>query len=113
MGPPKTERIVVVGDGETAELAYEYFTHDSACEVVAFSVEAAYLTKARLFDLPVVPFEELQTLYPSSEYALFVAISYTKLNRVRARLSGLTKSRGSRFVSYARSRAFVWCHLNI
>ena len=110
---PKTQRIVVVGDGETADLACEYFTHDSACEVVAFSVEASYLTRGRLFDLPVVPFEELETLYPPSEYALFVAISYTKLNRVRARLYGLAKSRGYRFVSYVSSRAFVWRNVKI
>lgn len=110
---PKTQRIVVVGDGETAELAYEYFTHDSTYEVVAFSVETAYLKRTTLFDLPVVPFEQLETLYPPSEYPVFVAISYTKLNRVRARLYLDAKARGYRFVSYVSSRAFVWRNVRI
>ena len=35
-GPRK---IVIVGDGEFAEIACEYFTHDSPHEVVAFAVE--------------------------------------------------------------------------
>jgi glutamyl-tRNA reductase len=36
----KEKKLVVIGDGETAEMAYEYFTYDSAYEVVAFAVEA-------------------------------------------------------------------------
>jgi ssRNA-specific RNase YbeY (16S rRNA maturation enzyme) len=36
-------RLVIVGDSEFAEIAYEYFTYDSPYEVVAFSVEKEYL----------------------------------------------------------------------
>jgi hypothetical protein len=31
-------KLVVLGDGAFAEIAYEYFTHDSEYEVVAFAV---------------------------------------------------------------------------
>ena len=61
-------KLIIIGDGETAELAYEYFTHDSAHEVVAFSVEREYLKKAELFGLPVVPFEEIEKLFPPGEH---------------------------------------------
>ena len=59
MGGDK-EKLVIVGDGETAELAYEYFTHDSNFEVVAFSVEQAIHQEGILFDLPVVAFENVE-----------------------------------------------------
>jgi sugar O-acyltransferase (sialic acid O-acetyltransferase NeuD family) len=106
-------QIVIVGDGETAELAYEYFTHDSPHEVVAFAVEREYAKKDKLFDLPVVAFEELETRYPPAAYKAFVAISYTKLNRVRARLYQATKGKGYECVSYVSSRAFVWHNVEI
>jgi len=106
-------QVVIVGDGETAELAYEYFTHDSPHEVVAFSVERAYAQKDKLFDLPVVHFEDMERLYPPADYKAFVAISYTKLNRVRARLYQATKRKGYECISYVSSRAFVWHNVRV
>lgn len=102
------EKIVIVGDGETAGLAYEYFTYDSPHEVVAFSVENKYLKQTALFQLPVVAFEELEELYDPASYKIFVAISYTQLNRIRTRLYRQARDRGYSFVSYISSKAFVW-----
>ncbi len=107
------EKIVIVGDGETAELAYEYFTHDSPHEVVAFAVEGAYKRKDEMFGLPVVEFERMEELYPPPDYRAFVAVSYTKLNRVRARLFRATKAKGYRCLSYVSSRAFVWHNVEV
>ncbi len=102
------QKIVLIGDGETAELAYEYFTHDSPHRIVAFSVEREYRKKDQLFGLPVIAFEEVESSYPPAEYKAFVAISSTQLNRVRTRLYQATKQKGYELVSYVSSRAFVW-----
>jgi sugar O-acyltransferase (sialic acid O-acetyltransferase NeuD family) len=110
---PDAKKIVIVGDGETAELAYEYFTHDSPHEVVAFSVEREYLKRETLFDLPVVSFEEVEKRFDPSAYDAFVAISYTKLNRVRTRLFHEAKKKDYRLASYVSSRAFVWRNVEI
>src|SRR5258706_7185636 len=106
-------KIVIIGDGETAELAYEYFTHDSPSEIVGFSVESTYLKKQDLFGLPVVPFEEVERTYSPAGHSAFVAISYTQLNRVRARLYQATKQKGYSLASYISSRAFVWHNVEI
>ncbi len=106
-------KIVIVGDGETAELAYEYFTHDSPHEVVAFAVEAAYKKRDEFFGLPVVAFEEMEKHYSPSEHQAFVAISYVQLNRVRTRLFQATKAKGFTCTSYISSRAFVWRNVEI
>jgi sugar O-acyltransferase (sialic acid O-acetyltransferase NeuD family) len=99
---------VIVGDGEFAEIACEYFTHDSPHEVIAFAVERPFLKRDSLFDRPVVAFEDLETLYPPSEYGVFVAITYTQLNRVRTRLYRAANAKGYVPVSYVSSQAFVW-----
>jgi sugar O-acyltransferase (sialic acid O-acetyltransferase NeuD family) len=109
----ETQKIVIVGEGETAELAYEYFTYDSPYEVVAFSVERAYAKRESLFDLPIVAFEEVTTLYDPARHKIFVAISYTQLNRVRARLYHQAKEKGYQVVSYVSSKAFVWRNVEI
>lgn len=102
------DQLVIVGDGEFAEIAYEYFTHDSPHTVVGFSVERPFLTKSELFGLPVVPFDEVEQHFEPSRVRSFVAVTYTQLNRVRARLYRETKAKGYRPISYVSSRAFVW-----
>lgn len=109
----KTKELVIVGSGETAAIAYEYFTLDSPFRVVAFSVERDYLDTSELFDLPVVPFEDLENIYSPAQYQAFVAVSYTQLNRVRTRLYQRAKEKGFSLATYVSSRAFVWRNVEI
>ncbi len=78
------KKLIIIGAGEFAEIACEYFTYDSPYTVIAFSIERDYIKNAKLLDLPVVPFEELENKYDPSEYSVFVATTYTQLNRLRA-----------------------------
>jgi hypothetical protein len=57
--PDKKHRLVILGDSAFAEIAHEYFTHDSPYEVVAFSVEREYLKRSELRGLPLVALEDL------------------------------------------------------
>jgi sugar O-acyltransferase (sialic acid O-acetyltransferase NeuD family) len=107
------KKLVIVGDGEFGEIAYEYFTHDSAYAVVAFAVERKYLQRRELFGLPVVAFEELAERYGPDTHEAFVAITNTQLNRVRTRLYRDAKAMGYRIARYVSSRAFVWHNVEI
>jgi sugar O-acyltransferase (sialic acid O-acetyltransferase NeuD family) len=102
------EQIVIVGAGEFAEIAYEYFSQDSPNEVVAFAVEKVYLNRDKLCGLPVVEFESIETRFSPDRFKVFVALTYTQLNRARARLFMEAKSKGYRLASYVSSKAFVW-----
>ena len=55
----KNKKLIIFGDSAFAEIAYEYFTHDSPYEVAAFAVSREYLKRDRLFDVPVVAFASL------------------------------------------------------
>jgi sugar O-acyltransferase (sialic acid O-acetyltransferase NeuD family) len=109
----KTRKLVILGDSAFAEIAYEYFTYDSPYEVVGFSVEQAFLHRDRLFELPVVPFESLETHFGPADHDFFAAITYVQLNRLRARLFQAAKARGYRPASYISSRAFVWRNVEL
>ena len=107
------DAIVIVGAGEQAEIAYEYFTRDSPQEVAGFAVEGAYLDKSELNGLPVVALEEVESHFPPERNPAFVAISSTKLNRIRTRLYEEVKGRGYSFATYVSSKAFVWHNVEI
>jgi sugar O-acyltransferase (sialic acid O-acetyltransferase NeuD family) len=110
----ETDRIVIVGAGEQAQIAWEYFTHDSPHQVVAFAVEREYLDGAEGYEgLPVVALDELTERYPADSHKAFVALSSQKLNRVRERLYLAVKDLGYECASYVSSRAFVWRNVKI
>lgn len=109
----KNKKLVIVGAGEFAEIAYEYFTYDSGYEVVAFAVEKEYKIAEELFGLPIVSFETIEEIYPPSTYDAFVAITYVQLNRVRTRLFESCKRKGYRCATYISSKAFVWHNVSI
>lgn len=101
-------KLVIVGDGEFAAIAYEYFTHDSPHEVVGFAVERSHLKRREYLGLPVVAFEELEQHFSPDGHKAHIAITYTELNRVRSRLYRQAKHKGYAFANYVSSRAFVW-----
>jgi len=109
----KSRKLIIVGDSAFAEIAYEYFTHDSPYEVVAFSVEQDYLKKTELFGLPIVSFESLEQSFDPADHHLYVATVYTQLNRLRTRLAMQAKEKGYGLASYISSRAFVWRNVEI
>jgi sugar O-acyltransferase (sialic acid O-acetyltransferase NeuD family) len=104
---------VIVGDSLFAEIAYEYFTHDSPYEVVAFAVERDYRKRDELFDLPVVDFESVAELYAPDRHSVYVALVYTQLNRLRTRLAAAAKELGYSLASYVSSNAFVWRNVEL
>ncbi len=107
------EKLVIIGDGETAELAYDYFTSNSTYEVAGFSAERAFLKNTALFGLPVVPIEEIEHAFDPKSHRAFVAISYTQLNRLRSRLFSLIKAKGYRLCSYISPNAYIGSNVGI
>lgn len=104
----KSKKLVIYGTGETALIAGEYFIHDSPYKVVALTVERHFITKKMINQLPVLPFENITKLHSPKEYDMFVAISYTQLNRLRAKYYHLAKQKKYQLATYVSSHAFVW-----
>ena len=103
-----SNKLILFGDSAFAEIAYEYFTYDSSYEVVAFTVDEAYLRKDSLFGLPIVPFEKVEELFSPKTHHMHIALVYNKLNRIRKEKYKEAKRKGYQLANYISSRAFVW-----
>lgn len=112
-GVAKTRRLILVGDSAFAEVACEYFTHDSDFEVVAFAVERAFLRRDRLMGLPVVAFEDLEVSHPPDEHWFYAALVYNQRNALRRRLYEAAKAKGYRPASFVSPHAFVWRNVEL
>ncbi|WP_044559025.1 acetyltransferase [Azospirillum sp. B4] len=104
--------IVIFGAGDIAALADFYFTHDSPRRVAAFTVDAAFLSGDAFLGRPVVPFETVGDHYPPDRFDFFVAVSYARLNAVRAGKVAEARAKGYELVSYVSSRVTVFPDLS-
>lgn len=96
-------KLVIFGTGDIARLANYYFARDSQHEVVAFTVDRQYRQQDTFLDLPLVDFENIVNHYPPREFKMFVAVSYAKMNTVRADKYFRAKELGYELVSYVSS----------
>jgi sugar O-acyltransferase (sialic acid O-acetyltransferase NeuD family) len=97
-------KIVVFGTGDIAQVAHYYFATDTDHEVVAFTVDGAYLTSREFEGKAVVPFEEVAQHYPPAEFAMFVALGYSRMNHNRQQKYEQAKAVGYQLVNYVSSR---------
>jgi sugar O-acyltransferase (sialic acid O-acetyltransferase NeuD family) len=99
-----SKRLVIFGTGSQARLAHHYFTRDSDYEVEAFTVDGGYATDTEFLGLPLVPFAESASTYPPGDFAMFVAIGYTRMNRLRAEKYTAARALGYEMATYVSSR---------
>jgi sugar O-acyltransferase (sialic acid O-acetyltransferase NeuD family) len=100
-------KVIIFGTKDTAELAHWYLTNDSNYEIVAFTLNQEYISATEFKGLPVVPFEELEKLYPPSEYLFFAPMTGIKMNNVRKKIYEEGKKKGYTYISYISSKATI------
>lgn len=104
----KDKKLVIFGLGKMAQLAHFYFTNDSNYEVVAFTVDQKYITDNDYLGLPVVAFEEVEKKYSFTQFDMFIAIGYKKLNSLRFNKYNEAKTKGYLLATYVCSKLTSW-----
>ena len=101
-------KVIVFGVLDTAELAHYYLTHDSEHEIVAFTINRQYIEDESFKGLPVVAFEDVETLFPPADFSFFAPMTGRNMNRNRENIYNQAKAKGYQFVSYISSRATIF-----
>lgn len=101
-------KVVIFGVLDTAELAHYYLEHDSDHDVVAFTVSRAYMETDTFKGLPVVPFEDMEKVYPPNAFSLFAPMTAKNMNQLREKIYLEGKSKGYSFITYISSKATVF-----
>tara|TARA_B100001939_G_scaffold727_1_gene686 strand:- start:2666 stop:3301 length:636 start_codon:yes stop_codon:yes gene_type:complete len=103
-----SKKVILFGTGQIAEVANYYFSNDSDCEVVAFTINEDFIAEDTFCSLPIVPFEKLDQTYSINDHYLFIALSYSKLNSIREAKYLEGKSKGYKCCSYVSSKANIF-----
>ena len=95
-----SKKLILFGTSAFGQIAYEYFTHDSEYEVVAFTVDKEFIEADEMFGLPVIAFEEIEKHYSPAEFEMNIALVYNNLNRVRKQKYYEAKKKGFKLANY-------------
>jgi sugar O-acyltransferase (sialic acid O-acetyltransferase NeuD family) len=98
-------KIIIFGTQDFAQLAHFYLTRDGQHEIAAFTVNQQYITDSSFMDLPIVPFESLETSHPPKHFQIFAPLSPSKMNTVRQGVYEQIKVKGYQFISYISPQA--------
>tara|TARA_Y200000002_G_C22601621_1_gene629809 strand:+ start:335 stop:997 length:663 start_codon:yes stop_codon:yes gene_type:complete len=97
------KKLIIFGTGDIAELAMYYFNNDTNYSVEAFTIDSSYKKSDQFCELAVVDFEKIQKVYDPKEFSMFIALSYTEMNELRARKVNEAKKKGFSIASYVSS----------
>ena len=77
--------------------------HDSSHDVVGFVVDRQFRRGGQFLGLPLSDWEDAPATYPPSEFIMFVAVGYTRMNGARQEKYMAAKAAGYRLASYVSS----------
>lgn len=97
-------QLVIFGNTQAAVLAQYYFSSDSDYEVSAFAVDEQFITTSTLEGLPVLPINEAFEKHPPESHHFFVALGYSKMNKLREETCLRIKKAGYQLATYVSSR---------
>ncbi len=103
-----SNKVIIFGIQDYAELAHYYLQNDSPFEVAAFCVSENYMPEEKNFKgLPIVAFENIETKFPSGEFLFFAPMSPKNMNQMRQNIYNEIKMKNYELISYVSSKATV------
>ncbi len=97
-------KLIIFGSGDIGQIAKYYFDVDSEYQPVGFTLDGSYVKEDNFEGLPVIPFEELLKKYRPDECDIFIALSYARMNKLRAEKYMEAKLKGYTVASYISSK---------
>ena len=94
------KKLIIFGEGDIAQIAHDYFERDTNYTTEVFVLDSAYRKQDTFEGKPLLDFETIQDNYPPNEYDMFIALSYTDMNRLREKKYHEAKKKGYNLASY-------------
>lgn len=101
------KKLIIVGAGPQGQIAKDFFLKYSSYNLVGFASHKKHCTESIVHDYPHYPLEELSNTHPPSEFKLFVAIGYRKMNKIRQSVYEELRGLGYKFANFVHPSACV------
>lgn len=100
------KKVIIYGAGAYGKLFFYEADRYGAIDIEAFTVDSEYMRTEKECGLAVVPFEEVNRIYPPSEYDMLVVCGYS-IMRNRRKMYEKAKERGYTLINYVSPHAML------
>ena len=94
---------VIFGDSVFAERIQKYIKHEGIDNVLCFTNERNFITRKKINELDVIPFEQLSELYDKDTFEILICIGYSNMNKLRKKVYSLCKNIGYKIGTWISS----------
>lgn len=98
---------VIFGNTEYSYMLAKYMEELGERRILAFTVDAQYITEAALHEYPVVPFEEIEDRFSMDEVEFIIGIGHKSMNSVRESIYNRLKAKNYAIGSFIHPKATV------
>jgi sugar O-acyltransferase (sialic acid O-acetyltransferase NeuD family) len=75
---------------------------------VGFTVDREYLESDTLFQLPVLPFDVVETAFPPDKHKMLIAVGYVQNNRIRKERYFRSKEMGYQLINFVSHKSMIY-----
>ena len=93
-------KIIIFGVGEFAQEIFLYLKKFSKFKVIGFSIHKEFIKENSLFELPIIPFEELENNFSSNEVSMLICVGFSKMNKKREKVFEQVKQKGYKLENF-------------
>ena len=106
-------KIIIFGTGEFAQEIFQYIEKFSKLKVVAFTIHKEFIKEKKLYEKPIIPFEEIENNYSPNEVSMIICIGFSKMNKKRERVFLEVKKKNYKLENFIHPSNYVWDELEI
>lgn len=107
------KKVVLAGNGLTAEILFEYLYLDDRYAVVGVVADDEFVLCDDFLGVPCIKFSELSKYYGSEDIVIVMAMGYGELNRSRQSMFERLKSHNYAIETYIHNDAKVYTRYDI
>jgi sugar O-acyltransferase (sialic acid O-acetyltransferase NeuD family) len=96
----QVKKVVIFGNKSEARETYYCLKHFSDYNIVGFTVDRDFIDSDRLFQLPVIPFDDLEKTFSPQSHHMKIAVGYVQNNRIRKERYFSAKEMGYHLINF-------------
>ena len=105
--------IIIFGTGEFAQEIFQYIEKFSKLKVVAFTIHKEFIKEKKLYEKPIIPFEEIENNYSPNEVSMIICVGFSKMNKKREKIFLEVKNKNYKLENFIHPSNYVWDELEI
>lgn len=101
------QNLIITGNGSYSQMMRRYIENTDFGNVVAYTVESAFIQSNQLDGLPVIPLEDLKERFSYDDVDLVMGIGYKRMGSIRKQIFERCSTLGYKFINYIHPTVII------